>query len=77
MPNDTIKIALGSLTVTAILGFILFALLLGPLVTWWLFNYLAPIFNLRQIHFWEAAALYVLINMLTSGFANRYSKNHG
>lgn len=59
-----------SVALTGLLTFVVFVLCLGPLVVWWLFNYVAPIFNLRQINFFEAGALYILINMLTGGFVN-------
>lgn len=57
-----------SALITGGVGVILLIILICPLITWWLFNYLAPIFNIRQIHFLEAIALFILCNLLTSGF---------
>lgn len=48
-------------------GLMFFVLCIGPIVTWVLFNYIAPIFNWRQIHFPEAFALFILVNILTGG----------
>ena len=35
-----------------------------PIITYFAFNYLAPIFNFRQISFWESIVLYALCRTL-------------
>lgn len=70
MSNDITKIALGSITLTAIIGFIFLIILLGPISTYILFNFIAPIFNLKHISFLQAGAVYILCNLLTTGFRN-------
>lgn len=62
-----------SILLTGVLGVIITVLCLGPLLTYFLFNYLAPIFNFQHINFFQAIALYILINILTTGF--KYNGN--
>ena len=53
---------------SAMLGMLIFAVCIGPLITWGLFNYISPVFGWNQISFLQAIALFVLVKILMVGF---------
>lgn len=59
-----------SIALSALIGFVILVLCIGPVIVWMLWNYLSPSLRLPNITFIQSIAIYILGNMLTGGFIN-------